>query len=61
MDPDDIKHVRDILWDLENTENLDREGVEEIIKLIRGLLNAYLGATRNLFKLRSKGREGHHE
>ena len=61
MDPNEIKIIRSLLWYLEQEENLDREGNEEVIGVLRRLLNAYLGATRKLFKLRSKTRGDGHE
>ena len=57
MNPDEVDEIRDLVFDISKEEFLEREGIEKVVSALRRLMDAYGGATRRLFKLRSKIRE----
>lgn len=54
MDKDKIKEIRLLIWDISKKRELDFEEITVVAKTLRSLLDAYIGATRKLYKLRSK-------
>lgn len=57
MDKEDIKSIRLLIWKLSQKQNLDSEEITSVSKTLRRLLDAYVGTTKKLFKLRSRLRE----
>jgi len=57
MDSQELDKIKELIYNLSKESVLNREEIEEVIKALRSVINAYAGATRRLYKLRSKLRD----
>ena len=57
MKPDEVDEIRDVIFDLSKESELDRAGIERVVSAMRKLFEAYQGATRRLYKLRTALRD----
>jgi hypothetical protein len=54
--PEQLDDVQDYIFELSKEDSLDRKGIEDAVFYLRRLLQAYRGATRQLFRQRSNRR-----
>ena len=54
MDKEEIQKARVLIWEINQKQKLDSEDISNVTKTIRKLIDAYTGATKKLFKLRSR-------
>jgi len=54
--PEELEDVQDYIFDLSKEKSLDRKQIDDAVFYLRRLLQAYKGATRQLFKLRKERR-----
>lgn len=54
MDKDKINEIRLLIWDISRKRTLDYNETTKVAKTLRSLLDAYIGSTRKLYKLRAK-------
>ena len=57
MDSQELDEIKDLIFDISKESELGREDIEEVVGALRSLIDAYAGATRRLYKIRSKLRE----
>ena len=58
MDHDEIKKARLLVWDISKKKSLDGDEITAVARTMRRLIDAYVGATKKLFKLRGRLRGG---
>lgn len=54
MDHDEIKKARLLVWDISKKKSLDGDDITAVARTMRRLIDAYIGATKKLFKLRAR-------
>ena len=54
MDHEEIKKAQLLVWDISKKKTLNYEEITAVARTMRRLIDAYTGATKKLFKLRSR-------
>ena len=54
MTPEEIEKTKRLLWRINSERSLDRETIQEVVSVMRRLLNSYQGAVKKMYKLRQR-------
>lgn len=57
MKPEELDKIKETIWELSEKQSLDRSEIQNLIKIMRRLLNSYKGAIKKLYRQRLRKRD----
>ena len=57
MKPEELDKIKETIWELSEKQSLDRSEIQNLMKIMRRLLNSYKGAIKKLYRQRLRKRD----